>query len=226
MKLRGYSVWLVVVAFSMTSEAATTFTAREIVNAVFVSESLVATARPLADQDQVVAPSVVRTKADSRLELTWGERGLVRLGGETALAFEKDQPAAELIHGTALYDDLPPGYQLTVKFPDQPASISGGTGFAALVAGDQGEQMAVVFGSLAGKVRVNIGGQTVKLSPGDYVEVPVKGAHSLGCFNLPKQVASSLLLTGFQAPLPHLKQLEHETARFRALEKRGFIAPA
>jgi hypothetical protein len=197
---------------------------REAISTVTVSASPDGRGQAASADTAITAGQFVRTGADSRAEFFTGN-GVLRLGSHTTLHVPDLSGEIRLEQGTALFDGLPKQARLTVRLDNEPVVIEGGAGFAMLSREGEGKPAMLHVGSLAGRTTVRRGGKSLVVAPAQVLSLAAGGQTRVGAFNLAKQFESCTLVHGFKSPLPGLKNLEREAARFASLQRRGFAQP-
>lgn len=173
--------------------------------------------KPARVNDIFSVPNVLRTGADSRVEMIADDQTVTRVGANTIFSFEPQKREINLEKGSVLFNS--------------PTGKGGGTiRTAAATAAVQGTTLIVVTTQnggfktllLEGRGIVKSNGKTRSISAGQMVYV-LPGGDLSGVlnFHLAEQVGVARLVTGFKQPLPSQEKIEKAVAKQEAQIAKG-----
>ncbi len=155
--------------------------------------------RPATLNDRIGPGTGVRTGAESRAELTFGDLSITRLGENTVFSFNEAGRTVQLGSGAVLVEAPPSSPGINVRTAAFTAAVSGGTGLIEFHLG--GVSKIVILegqGNITGKdglVFILPAGKMVTMTPDGKFSEPVS-------VNVQKIMGSSKLITDF-AELPN-----------------------
>jgi hypothetical protein len=163
--------------------------------------------------DTVRAPDKIRTGAKSRAELKASDNTLTRVGANTVFSFEQSGRTLNLEKGSVLFHSPAGRGGGTIKSAGASAAVLGTTLIVAATP-DGGFKCLL----LEGKGTITLpNGRSQRLEAGDMIYVP-PGAQDFGTIvkiDLGRLVEGSLLVNGFDAPLPRIGDVRNEIAKQR-----------
>lgn len=214
---------------------------RQKVNVVTLAPSLSAAAQPVSQGAIVRNENVVRTGTESRAELEFPDLTLTRLGANSIFSFDAQARAIECQQGAALFAKPTNSGRIEIRSGAVTAAITGSTGFVSNQAGTRAGKHAkaaasgertTMMGMLEGKLHGNATWRdrngrehafAFKLGPGEMIVAQPGRQPLVVQFDIPRFLATSPLIKGFNTPLPNQTQLSRAVASYRADEQRGFV---
>ena len=156
--------------------------------------------------DFLKSPDRVRTGPESRAELTAADNTLTRVGANTVFSFSDSGRTLNLEQGSLLFHSPKGNGGGTIKSGGASAAVLGTTLIASATT-DGGFKVILLEGS--GTVTLS-NGKTVKLKAGQMVFVAPGGTEFSSVLNINLQtlVHGSLLVNGFNHPLPSAPLIE------------------
>jgi hypothetical protein len=180
----------------------------EVVNNVTLLDPHSWNASPAKTDETFRAPEIMKTGAQSRSELVADDQTITRVGADTLFSFEPHERVINLKEGSILFQAPSGRGGGSIRTAAATASVLGTTMIA--VATRDG---AFKLLDIEGNVYVRMAnGKHVTLHGGQMIFVP-PGAHDPGLvldFRLRDEVATSLLVSSFQAPLPSLNKIRKQ----------------
>jgi hypothetical protein len=170
-------------------------------------------------QDVVKAPTRVRTGAESRAELTAGDKTITRVGANTVFSFENAGRVLNLESGSLLFHSPKGAGGGTIKSGGASAAVLGTT-IIVVATADGGFKLIVLEGQ--GKATLPTG-KSITLEAGQLVFVLPggKGFSRVYDINLEKLTAASQLLLGFSRELPSLPAVQTAVGKQKKLIAKG-----
>ena len=214
---------------------------RQKVNVVTVAPTIAAQARPASQGEIVRDENVVRTGTESRAELEFADLTLARLGANSIFTFDAESRALNCQQGAALFSKPTNSGRVEVRAGAITAAITGSTGFvsnqpvvqskkarANTASAERTAMMGMLEGKLRGSAvwRDNSGKERTfrfSLGPGEMIVAQPGRQPVVLQFDIPRFLATSPLITGFDGRLPNANQIDRSVAEYRADEQRGFV---
>jgi len=217
------AAWLALCAAAAPAAPLSESTVTEIVRDVNVVVTATKSAQPAAVNAVVRAPDLVRTAAESRAELTAPDQTITRIGANTVFSFEGGGRTINLQQGSLLFHSPKGKGGGTIKSGGASAAVLGTTLLVAATV--QGAFKVIV---IEGRGRVTPRkGRPVTLDAGEMVYVlPTGELSGVLKLHLSRLVAGSLLVNGFERPLPSMPAIQAAVTRQERDIARGRMAAA
>lgn len=214
---------------------------RQKVNVVTVAPTIAAQARPASQGEVVRDENVVRTGTESRAELEFADLTLARLGANSIFTFDAESRALNCQQGAALFSKPTNSGRVEIRAGAITAAITGSTGFvsnqpavqskkarANTASADRTTMIGMLEGKLRGNAtwRDNSGKERTfrfSLGAGEMIIAQPGRQPVVTQFDIPRFLATSPLITGFDGRLPNANQIDRTVAEYRADERRGFV---
>lgn len=151
-----------------------------------------------AQENDVIKDSVfLKTGTDSRAELRYPDRTLVRVGQNSVFSFDSESRTLTLRDGTMVFS-MPKGVGgATIRTPSITAAITGTTCKVAT------DRIAVLEGELTLQ-------DGRKVFPGEFIRRELNGTETIARFDMGTALDGKL--TTFNGPLPSVEEIESENS--------------
>jgi len=182
----------------------------QVVNQVNVVSAADQSEHAAAVNDVFKMPDVIRTGASSRAEMVAEDKTITRVGANTVFSFDPAARTIGLQQGSVLFHAPHGKGGGTIHTASATASVLGTTIIVSATANGGFKVL-----DLEGTVKVQLpNGNIQTLNPGEMVFLlPGGGISPVIIFNLGDQVKGSLLVNGFNDPLPSIDLIDTEIAR-------------
>ena len=176
--------------------------------------------RPATVKDLVREGTAVRTGTQSRSELTFNDLTITRLGANTIFSFEEGTRMMDLRDGAILFQVPKGSGGATIRTTAVTAAITGTTGIgefhpAGTAAGPHPFSKWLCLEGTFHLILPN--GQKVELGPGKMVTTDGKNFSKVLSFDIGQVMKTSLLVNGYDNPLPSLPLIQIEQEKQLAL---------
>jgi len=195
--LNALAVCIGMQAFAAEPLTESTFT--EIVRQANVVTAADKAVTPAHTNEVFRVPDLVRTGADSRLEMTAPDQTVTRVGADTVFTFEAGERDIRLFRGSVLFHPPAGVGGGTVRYGGTAAAVLGTTMICAVLSDGSFKVMV-----LEGEATVTLAnGTSIDLKAGQMVIVPPAGDHfgPVVEVNLGQLIDHLLLVVGFSSPL-------------------------
>ena len=183
--------------------------------------------KPARVNDIFGVPDVLRTGADSRVEMIAEDQTVTRVGANTIFSFEPQKREINLQKGSVLFNSPTGKGGGTIRTAAATAAVSGTT-LIVVTTQNGGFKVLLLEGSgrvktAKGRFRTMKAGQMVYALPGGDLSQALT-------FQLSQQVGASLLVGGFKQPLPSISKIQKAITKQEAqiakgeLEQTGLLA--
>ncbi len=213
---------------------------RQKFNVVTLAPNLQASSHPVAQGAVVRDDNVVRTGTESRAELEFTDLTLARIGANSIFTFDAQARSLECGRGAVLFSKPANSGRVEIRSGAVTAAITGSTGFVSTsIAGGHKksaqvtlENATTILGMLEGKLHGastwrDGRGQThsfqFSLGAGEMLVAQPGRPPSVVQFDIPRFLATSPLIKGFDGALLNPAQMQRAGADFQSDERRGFV---
>ncbi len=191
----------------------------QVVNDVGIISASEPKAKPAAVNDIFSMPDILRTGAASRAELVAPDETVTRVGANTIFSFDPASRTIDLKQGSLLFHSPHGKGGGTIHTGSATASVLGST---LIVTTTPNGGFKVI--SLEDGVQIKLpGGQDQHLDPGQMTFILPGGTHlaPILFFRMDDLTRQSLLIKGFEHPLPSLTLINSQIEKQNKLIKNG-----
>jgi hypothetical protein len=182
----------------------------QVVNSVKIISTADKSSHSANVNDTFKMPDVLRTGADSRAELVAADDTITRVGANTIFSYDTENRTIDLQQGSLLFHSPHGNGGGTIRTAAAVAAVVGTTIIVSCTP-DGGFKVL----DLEGEVDLRFtNGRRLVLEPGQMAFVLPGGQYSpVIVFRLDSQIKGSLLVSGFDQPLPSMPRIDAEVTR-------------